>query len=199
MKESVIPVLLICLWGTAAACNLNIRYFIKCNQHAALFIKTFFAAYVSLQNREKAFDEACASIPDGAMKGRAISAGKQLAMGVRWASAVKQLDDSTSSGKGIAICLKMFGNPQPEPDINTINYYSELFYGNAAEIIKRSLEMSDAKLILLAALLVYSIVSIYCVHSLLSAVSAAVLLSAGYLLAVMMVCCRNICIRGSLL
>lgn len=196
VKKSVIPVVLILLWGTAAACNLNIRYYIKCNQHASLFIRKFFAAYVSLQNKEKAFDEACASIPDGAMKGRAIFAGKQLAKGVKWAGAVNQLDDAATSGKGLAICLKMFGSLQPDPDTNTIDYYSELFFGDAARIMKRELEMSNAELILFTALLVYSAVSIYCMVSALSAVSAAVLLAAGFLLAVMTVGYRNICIRG---
>ena len=37
--ETVIPVLLIGLWGTAAACNLNIRYCISFSAHGALFIK----------------------------------------------------------------------------------------------------------------------------------------------------------------
>ena len=199
VKTSVIPVVLICLWGTAAACNLNIRYSIKCNQHASLFIRKFYAAYVSVQNREKAFDEACASIPDGAMKGRAIAAGKQLSRGVKWKSAVSQLDDGTSGGKGLSICLKMFGNQQPEPDTNAVNYFSELFFGDAAVIMKRSLEMANAELILLAALLAYTAVSIYCVRSALPAESAAVLLSAGFLLAVMTAGYRNICLRGRVL
>ena len=199
VKESVMTVLLICLWGNAAACNLNIRYSIKCSRHASLFIRKFYAAYVSLQNREKAFDEACASIPDGALKGRAITAGKQLSGGVKWESAVSRLDDGTSGGKGLSICLKMFGERQPEPDTNAISYFSELFSGDASVIMKRSLEMANAELILLAALLVYTAVSIYSVHSALSEVSAPVLLSAGSLLAVMTVCYRNICIRGRLL
>ena len=199
VKTSVIPVLLICLWGTAASCSLNIRYIIKCNQHASLFIRKFYAAYVSLQNREKAFDEACASIPDGAMKGRAVSVGKQLSKGLEWKNAVSQLDDGTSGGKGLAICLKMFGNQQSEPDTDAVNYFSDLFSGDAAGIMKRSIEMSNAKLILFIALLVYTAVSLYCVLTSWSAVSAAVLLSAGTLLTAMTVSCRNICVRGRVL
>ena len=197
--KSAIPVVLICLWGTAAACSLNIRYIINYNRHASLFIRKFFAAYVSLQNKEKAFDEACASIPNGAMKDRAVSAGKQLSRGVGWSSAVSHLDDGTSGGKGLAICLRMFGNSHPEPDTKTIDYFSELFSGDAAGIMKRTLEMTNAELILFAALLVYTAVSVHCLLSSLSEVSAAVLLTAGFLLAVMTVSCRNIRIRGRII
>ena len=32
-KDSVIPAIMFLLWGTAAACLSNIRYFIRCNSH----------------------------------------------------------------------------------------------------------------------------------------------------------------------
>ena len=199
VKESVIPVVLICLWGTAAACRLNIRHTVKCGQHASLFIRKFNAAYVSLQNKEKAFNEASASIPSGALKDRAVSAGKQLSKGMKWDSAAGRLDDGTSCGKGLSICLKMFGNPRQEPDTDAVNCFSELFSAEAAGIMKRTMEMSNAERTLFAVLLVYSAVSIYCVLSGLSAVSSAVLLSAGFLLGAMTISWRNICIRGRIL
>ena len=198
VKESVIPVVLICLWGTAAACRLNIRHTVRCGQHASLFIRKFNAAYVSLQNKEKAFDEACASIPGGALKDRAVSAGKQLSKGMKWDSAAGRLDDGTSCGKGLSICLKMFGNPDLEPDTDAVNSFSELFSDEAAGILKRTHDMSYAKRVLSASLLVYTAVSIRCVVSGLSAVTSAVLLSAGFLIAAMTVSWRNICVRGRL-
>lgn len=196
VKESVVPVVLMCLWGIAAACRLNISYNIRYNQHASLFIRKFFAAYVSLENKEKAFEEACASIPGGAVKERALSAEKQLSKGVKWNSAVGRLDDGTSGGKGLAVCLKMFGNSQQEPDPNKIDHFSELFFQDAAGIRERMHEMSNAERTLFAALLEYSAVSMYSAHSALSAGRGAVLLSAGFLLAVMVIIYRSICIRG---
>ncbi len=198
-KESVIPIFLILLWGTAAACFANIRYSISCNLHTALFIKDFYAVYVSLQNREKAFDEACASIPDGIIKGRGISAGKHLARGMLWNSAVNELDDGTSNGKGLAIFLKLFGKDQADPDESAVNDYFEVFSENAFQIRNRLSAMKNAGLMLVIAVLIYTAVVVSLLSSGYVSVSTAVLLFTGILLAVMIISFRNICVDGRVL
>lgn len=198
-KESVLPVLLILLWGAAAACFSNIRYSIRCNLHTALFIKKFYAVYVSLQNREKAFDEACASIPDGIVKGRGISAGKHLARGMQWNSAVNELDDGTASGKGLVIFLKLFGKDQSDPDENAVNDFFEIFSEKASQIRNRMFAMKNAGLMLVIAIFVFSAVVVSLLPSGLVPVSTAVLIFIGILLAVMIISFRNICIDGRVL
>ena len=161
VKESVVPVFMFLLWGTAAACLSNIHYFISCNAHAALFTNKFYAAYVSLQNLEKAFDEASASIPDGIIKGRCISAGKQLSRGMKWNDAVNELDDGTTSGKGLSIYLKLFEKNLSDPDESVASYYYKIFSGDARIIRNRMSAMKNAELMLGIALLVYSAVVVY--------------------------------------
>ena len=198
VKESVVPVFMFLLWGTAAACLSNIRYFISCNVHAALFTNKFYAAYVSLQNLEKAFDEACASIPGGIIKSRCISAGKQLARGMKWNDAVNELDDGTTCGKGLSIYLKLFEKNQSDPDESVASYYYKIFSGDARIIRNRMSAMKNAGLMLGIALLVYSAVVVYFQSSAWMPVSAAVFLSTGILLALMMISFRNMCIEGNL-
>ena len=194
--ESTVPVFMILLWEIAAACYSNIRYCISFSAHSALFIRKFNASYVSLQNGKKAFDEACASIPDGAVRSRCISAGKQLAKGMRWNNAVNGLDNGLCSGKGLAICLKMFGGSQTDPDESVIDYFAELLSDSSSLSRKRTALLRKSGIMLLAAMLIYSAVNLYCVISGLTAVSAAVLLSAGIVLAVMAAAYRNMCIDG---
>lgn len=198
VKESVVPVFMFLLWGTAAACLSNIHYFISCNAHAALFTNKFYAAYVSLQNLEKAFDEACASIPDGIIKGRCISAGKQLSRGLKWNDAVNELDDGTTSGKGLSIYLKLFEKNLSDPDESAASYYYKIFSEDARIIRNRMSAMKNAGLMLGIALLVYSAVVVYFQSSAWMPVSAAVFLSTGILLALMMISFRNMCIEGRL-
>ena len=198
VKESVVPVFMFLLWGTAAACLSNIHYFISCNAHAALFTNKFYAAYVSLQNLEKAFDEASASIPDGIINGRCISAGKQLSRGMKWNDAVNELDDGTTSGKGLSIYLKLFEKNLSDPDESVASYYYKIFSGDARIIRNRMSAMKNAGLMLGIALLVYSAVVVYFQSSAWMPVSAAVFLSTGILLALMMISFRNMCIEGNL-
>ena len=198
VKESVVPVFMFLLWGTAAACLSNIYYFISCNAHAALFTNKFYAAYVSLQNLEKAFDEASASIPDGIIKGRCISAGKQLSRGMKWNDAVNELDDGTTSGKGLSIYLKLFEKNLSDPDESVASYYYKIFSGDARIIRNRMSAMKNAGLMLGIALLVYSAVVVYFQSSAWMPVSTAVFLSTGILLALMMISFRNMCIEGNL-
>ncbi len=198
-KESLIPAFMFLLWGTAAACLSNIRYFISCNAHAALFVNKFYAAYISLQNLERAFDEACASIPDGIIKGRCISAAKHMAVGMKWTDAVNELDDGTTCGKGLSIYLKLFEKNLSDPDESAASYYYKIFSGDARIIRKRMSAMKNAGLMLGIALLVYSAVVIYLQSSAWMPVSAAVFLSTGILLALLMISFRNFCIDGNLL
>ena len=198
-KDSVIPAIMFLLWGTAAACLSNIRYFIRCNLHAALFTRKFYAAYVSMQNLEKAFDEACASIPDGIIKGRCISAGKHLARGMKWNDAVNVLDDGTTSGKGLSIYLKLFERNLCNPDESVASYYYKIFSDDARIIRNRMSAMKNAGLMLGIAMLMYSVSVVYCQSSVWTPISAAVFFSTGILLALLMISFRNMCVDGSIL
>ena len=195
-KESVIPVLLILVWGIAVACYSNIRYYMNSNSHSALFIRKFFASFVTLQDRDKAFDAACAAIPDGDVRGKGISAGKLLAKGVTWKKAMSIFDNGIPGGKTMVICMNLPDNVQQKSDESVFGYFARTLSEEASECRKRIQSTSAASFMLLISILMYSVISLYNINSGLSAIRAAVLLSAGLFLCGMTFTYRNALIEA---
>ena len=195
-KETVIPVFLICLWGTAAACNLNMRYHISFSAHGALFTKKFFASFVSLQDRAASLDNACISLPDGDIRKRGLSMSRKLSKGVPWSAAAGTFDNGEFCGKGLAICLKLYDDGMSGPDESVVQYIMGTLSETSAGIRSRITVLKSAGRMLLISIIVYSAACSYEMRTGMSSAATAVLLISGVLLAAASVLFRNACVSG---
>lgn len=198
-KGTAIPVILICLWGAAAACNLNIRYRTSFSSHGALFIKKYFASFVSLQDRAASLDNACISLPEGDVRKRGLSMSRKLSKGVPWSEAAETFDNGEFCGKGLAICLKLYDDRISEPDESVVQFFMETLSDASAGIRSRITVLKSAGRMLLTSVIVYSAACIYEMRSALTPESAAVLLISGVLLAAASVLFRNVCVSGRMI
>lgn len=114
------------------------------------------------------FDEASAAIPEGNLRRRAISAGKQLSRGIPWNAAVKEVDNSSLSGKSLLICLNLYGMEQSEPYERVINFFAQGLSGHAAACRQRIKFIRKSGLMLLITMLMHSAVSLYCISYLIT-------------------------------
>ena len=198
-KETILPVFIACLWGIAAACNMNMRYFISFSAHGSLFISRFFAAYISSQDRAAALDSACLSLPEGDIRNRGLSMGRKLSKNVSWSEAVDIFDNGEFCGKGLGICLKLFDTGAGDPDESVVRYFSETLSVTSAGIRSRITALKSSGRLLLTSLIVYSAACSYELHSGATPATAAFLLISGVLLAAACVLFRNICVSGRMI
>lgn len=197
-KGTAIPVFLICLWGVAAACNLNMRYCISFSAHGAFFIKKFFAAFISSQDREASHDEAFISLPNGDVKNRCLSMSTNISKGVSWSEAAEVFDNGDFCGKGLGICLKLYDGSS-DPDESVVHFFTDTLSEISADIRARITMLKRAGRMLLTSVIVYSAACSYIMRSGLASESASVLIISGVLLAVASVLFRNACVSGRMI
>lgn len=188
----------ICMWGIAASCVINAGSCCRCSAHASLFVRKFYAAFVSLQDRRKALDEACAALPEGEVRTCAVNAGGRLTGGAEWKDAVKTFDNGMFCGKGLAVFLNLYGGSSADPDESAVGAFTGSFEATAAGIKNRSGILYRTGLILCICMTVYTGAFVVLSDSGLPGPAPAAILITGLLLSAAVVLFRNVLVDGRL-
>ncbi len=189
----------ICMWGIAGSCAMNVSNCCRCNAHAALFVRKFYAAFVSLQDSRKALDETCAALPDGAVCAGAVAAGGRLTGGADWADAVGTFDNGMFCGKALTIFLALYDSSSPDPDESVISAFAGTFEGIVSGIKNRIGILRRTGLVLCICMAVYTGTSMVLSETAMPDLVSAAILVLGILLSAAAVLFRNILVNGRLI
>lgn len=187
------------MWGIAGACVANVRCSCSCSVHASLFVRKFYSAFASFQDRRKALDDACAALPEGEVRVSALNAGDRLAGGAEWKEAVKAVDNGMFCGKGLAVFLTLYDSSSANPDEPAVSAFTGAFAGIADGIKARIGILHRTGLILCICMTVYTGTFAVLSNLALSAQAAAAILITGLFLSSAVILFRNVLVYGRLI
>ena len=196
--DSILFSEVICMWGIAGACVINVGSSCRSNAHASLFVRKFYAAFVSLQDRRKALDEACAALPEGEVRACGVNAGGKLTGGADWKEAAVTFDNGMFCGKGLSVFLNLYGSTSADPDESAVSAFTGVFDGIATGIKNRIGILYRPGLILCICMTVYTGTFTVLSASGLSEPASAAILITGVMLSAAVVLFRNVLVDGRL-
>ncbi len=197
--DSILFSEVIWMWGIAGACVANVRGCCSCSVHASLFVRKFYSAFASFQDRRKALDDACAALPEGEVRVNAVNAGDRLAGGAEWKEVVKAVDNGMFCGKGLAVFLTLYDSSYANPDEPAVSAFISAFAGIADGIKTRIGILYRTGLILCICMTVYTGTFAVLSNSALSAQASAAILITGLFLSSAVIFFRNVLVYGRLI